>query len=77
MMSAEDLTRETQGRIEAHLAYCTDPHQTRAVVLVWQGYIAALLEWGLIRPRDHDSLCSLLPDAPESPVREIFLGVEP
>ena len=41
----------------------------------WQGYIAALLEWGLITPNEHLSLmdeCQVGPDV--DPMMAIFLG---
>jgi len=44
--------------------------------LAWEGYIAALLEWGLITPSDHDKLHEMLSVAPAEPVLSIFLGPE-
>jgi hypothetical protein len=42
--------------------------------LVWEGYFAALLEWGLLSPAEHAELAALLPASPESPVLGMFLG---
>jgi hypothetical protein len=44
------------------------------VALVWDGYIAALLEWGLITVSQHKELSDMLPDIPDNPVMAIFLG---
>ena len=44
--------------------------------LVWDGYIAALLEWGLIAPADHSELSDLLPQVADNPVLGVFLGWE-
>ncbi|MBA4032002.1 MAG: hypothetical protein C0478_14080 [Planctomyces sp.] len=42
--------------------------------LVWDGYIAALLEWRLITVMKHDELAALLPQKPGNPVLGVFLG---
>jgi hypothetical protein len=42
--------------------------------LVWDGYIAALLEWGLISVADHARLADMLPEIPDSPIIAVFLG---
>jgi len=42
--------------------------------LVWDRYIAALLEWGLISPADHSELSDLLPKVTDNPVLGVFLG---
>ncbi|WP_230459276.1 hypothetical protein [Burkholderia ubonensis] len=34
---------------------------TTEVASVWRGYLAALLEWGLLEVSDHEALISLLP----------------
>ena len=44
------------------------------VGLVWDGYFAALLEWGLITPDEHSRLSDLLPRIPDNPVLGVFLG---
>ena len=40
----------------------------------WQGYLAALLEWGLITPNDHLRLIALVPVSGRDPSLAIFLG---
>jgi hypothetical protein len=49
---------------------------SRDAAIVWDGYFAALLEWGLISPGDHSVLSNLLPKIPDNPVLGVFLGFE-
>ena len=44
------------------------------VAIAWSGYIAALLEWGLISVGDHDRLTWILPPIDDNPVHYIFVG---
>jgi len=44
--------------------------------LVWEGYLAALLEWQLISADEHARLQSLLPNTPAAPSLTVFLGPE-
>ena len=46
----------------------------RDVALVWDGYFAALIEWGQISPAEHAELLALLPVMPDSPVVGMLLG---
>ena len=39
----------------------------------WQGYLAALIEWGLIKPDEHKQLSELVPTSEPDPSLEIFL----
>jgi hypothetical protein len=48
----------------------------RDAALVWDGYLAALLDWGLISPAEHAELLGLLPRIADSPVMGVFLGWE-
>ena len=48
----------------------------REAALVWEGYFAALIEWGLLSPSEHKVLVDLLPATPDSPVMGVFLGWE-
>ena len=48
----------------------------RDAALVWDGYFAALLEWGLISPVEHAELLGLFPARRRSPVLGVFLGWE-
>jgi hypothetical protein len=40
----------------------------------WQGYLAALLEWGLITPSQYDHLSDEVPTNEPDPALDIFLG---
>ncbi len=40
----------------------------------WQGYLAALLEWGLITPNEHLELSTAVPTVEPDPSLSIFLG---
>ena len=42
--------------------------------LVWDGYLAALLEWGLLSPSDDFALQAMLPRCDDNPVVSILLG---
>jgi hypothetical protein len=40
----------------------------------WHGYLAALIEWGLISISDHSRLSDMLPPVEDNPVKNILLG---
>jgi hypothetical protein len=46
----------------------------RDTALVWDGYFAALLEWGLISVSEHEILTKMLPQMEDNPVVHVFLG---
>jgi hypothetical protein len=66
---------ELQSRIRQSVAYYGGSLPKDAA-LVWDGYFAALLEWGLISISDHETLVSLLPEVPDNPVIRVLLGWE-
>lgn len=41
---------------------------------VWNGYLAALLEWNLISVSTHAKLVDLLPQLDSNPIKEILVG---
>jgi len=47
---------------------------TNTVVLLWRGYLSALLEWGVIEVHTHDNLSRLLPKVGNKELYEIFSG---
>lgn len=64
---------ELRSRILAHLqARPSNP----LVPAVWQGYIAGLLEWGIIDVATHGRLCDLLPEPGKAEMVEIMMGSE-
>ena len=46
------------------------------VPAVWQGYIASLLEWGVIDVSTHARLCAILPEPGGIEMVEIMLGLD-
>jgi hypothetical protein len=74
-MAERSMIAEMQER----LAGCAQHHGgavPRDAALVWDGYFAALIEWGLISPAEHAELLTLLPEMPDSRVMGLFLGWE-
>lgn len=45
---------------------------TEKVCCLWQGYLAALVEWGLIDSRRYDALMKLIPDTRTTELYELF-----
>jgi len=46
------------------------------VAFAWSGYLAALIEWGLISVDEHLRLIQLLPEDATRPATEILLGYD-
>lgn len=46
---------------------------TDSVALIWHGYLAALLEWGVIEAHAFKNLSALLPDVGYKELHELFL----
>jgi len=44
--------------------------------IAWRGYLAGLLEWGVLDVAAHDQLVAFLPEIADDPVRDILLGRE-
>lgn len=74
-MTHRPATEELRERIEAEFSHFGGALPER-VALVWDGYLAALLEWNLITPSQHKELSDMLPEIPDNPVMSIFLGRE-
>ena len=66
---------ELKSRVHQSIAYYGGSLPNDAA-LVWYGYHAALLEWGLISVNDHDVLGAMLPEVKNNPVIRVFLGWE-
>lgn len=69
------IVRELVDRIRAD-ARAYGGTLPREAAVAWQGYLAGLIEWGVVTVAEHAALCSLLPDVDDSPVRHILLGRE-
>lgn len=48
----------------------------REAIIAWEGYLAAMIEWGTLTVAEHARLCKLLPPIEDSPVTHILLGRE-
>ena len=67
------LEAEIAQRIRVDSAYFGGELPSSSTI-AWAGYVAALLEWGLIGVASHRRLMELLPSAPEDAMHGIFLG---
>lgn len=61
---------DIKNRIINHLRW---RGPTDSVALLWHGYLAALLEWGLLEAYEYDELKKLLPPARYKEMVEVFL----
>lgn len=61
---------ELRARMEKVLAKETFDERH---AICWQGYLAALIEWGLISIEQHSRLSDLMPVNDPDPVMDIFL----
>jgi hypothetical protein len=71
--------RPSLAELRDRLAQCARHYGgtiPREAALVWDGYFAALLEWGLISAGEHGELLDRLPRPEASPVMGVFLGWE-
>ena len=66
-------TSELRSRIERHLAI-TDPIARDRLAIAWSGYLAGLIEWGLLSVSEHAELCELIPPIEDDPSVQILLG---
>ncbi|HSH96413.1 MAG TPA: hypothetical protein VK968_19855 [Roseimicrobium sp.] len=69
---------ELRQRITRTIAYFGG-ELSREPAVAWDGYLAALVEWGLISAEEHAKLINLLPQnryprPAENPVLQILLG---
>ena len=71
--TAEEIAEELAERIREDLAFYQGAMPDRAAVS-WSGYIAGLLEWGLLTVGLYRDLHALLPNIPDDPVVDIFTG---
>lgn len=76
MMPEKPQYQELAQRIQVHLASCVDDTSLREISIAWDGYITALLEWGIISIEDHEALFALLPSVKNSPVQSILTGID-
>jgi hypothetical protein len=67
------IAAELAARIAADVDHYVGalPHP---LALAWRGYLAAMLEWDLIRVGDHDALLARLPPLADDPAVAILRG---
>jgi hypothetical protein len=74
-MAEVPTLEELQARLTEAVIYYGGELPKEAA-LVWEGYFAALLEWGLISVGIHAALADMLPKITDNPVMGIFLGFD-
>jgi hypothetical protein len=74
-MSTGPTLEEMRTRLQEEIQHFGGVMPER-VALVWHGYLAALIEWGLITINEHAQLTEMLPKIPDNPVMAVFLGRE-
>jgi hypothetical protein len=74
-MAEQPTFQELRGRIQRDLEHFGGKLPER-VAISWSGYLAALIEWGMISVADHKQLCALLPHIDDNPAVAILLGRE-
>jgi hypothetical protein len=72
-MTTKPTVEEFMMRIPRHLEH---RHNNDAVNLLWHGYLAGLMEWGMLSPDEYHGLRVLLREIGEDERREIFLGLD-
>jgi hypothetical protein len=72
-MATEPAFGELQSRIQQDLDHF-EGTLPEPYALSWYGYLAALIEWGLISPDVHARLIAMLPSIADNPATAILLG---
>lgn len=75
MTAPEDIVAELSHRIEAEANHFGGSMPERTAVC-WRGYLAAMLEWGLLQPEHHQRLLMLVPAVEQDPAIAILRGRE-
>lgn len=65
----DELCSRIQRDIDRH-----DGKLPQRDAIAWDGYLAALIEWGLISVADHAKLSEMLPTIKNNPAIQIMLG---
>jgi hypothetical protein len=74
-MDSRNRTDELRERIRDSVRAYGRP-LPREKALAWHGYLAAVLEWGIVSPSQHQELTGMLPAPPGSFITGIFPGHE-
>ena len=73
IMTKDEIADELAGRIGRDVKHFGGVLPERQAI-AWRGYLAALIEWGVIDVDRHDRLGRLLPPIVDDPVVQILLG---
>jgi hypothetical protein len=73
MTAAKDIVDELSYRIDAEAAHFggTMPEKT---AICWRGYLAAMLERGMLQPDQYDGLLVRVPDVEQDPAIDLLRG---
>jgi hypothetical protein len=71
-MSSRPTTQEIKARIQSEID-CFGGILPERVALVWDGYLAGLIEWGLITPSENKQLSDMLTSIPYNYVMRICI----
>lgn len=69
------MVAELRGRMEEDARWYGGTLPREAAV-AWEGYLAGLIEWGVLSVAEHERLCRLLPPVDDSPATRILTGWE-
>ncbi|MDF3823306.1 hypothetical protein P3G55_25710 [Leptospira sp. 96542] len=70
MINGYPTEEELRNRITRQIEW---RGSTNEVALIWHGYLAALLEWGVIEEDVFKNISALLPDVGYKELNELFL----
>jgi hypothetical protein len=73
MTPATQIAAELTARIDADRRHHGGELPERTVI-AWRGYLAGMLEWGVLDPPLYERLISALPPTPDDPAVEILRG---
>ncbi|GAB4145091.1 MAG: hypothetical protein Tsb009_17080 [Planctomycetaceae bacterium] len=74
-MSQKPTASELHNRIQQDIDHYRGK-LPESFAIAWSGYLAALIEWGLISNSEHQDLCTMLPEVREYSSVTILLGRE-
>jgi hypothetical protein len=73
MADSQQIAAELSYRIQADVEHFGGAMPERTA-LAWRGYLAAMLEWNLLSPDQHESLVAELPAVIDDPSVAILRG---
>jgi hypothetical protein len=73
MADSQQIASELSYRIQVDVEHFSGAMPERTA-LAWRGYLAAMLEWNLLSPAQHDDLVARLPAVIDDPSLAILRG---